>query len=1001
MSTSATVSSVADSQYNGGNVNSNGHANRITAVPKLARTSSTCSKAALFLSWVRFLLMDAPLLVVLLLYASVNWFDYVHRTYILRQAQAFYWSPERTEQEHTYYNRYCDANDLSTNTTADLFVPSSDQHFSPQDAAAIQLKHGFTFIENVLSPQTMQELRDHIDYKNHNDKQLFVISAEHRFNILLGTEERSVRNALIEVANHQQFRSSLEAMLGPNPALVELTAITSSAGAKEQYWHEDVNEMSSATNYMQSFGPVYSVFIQLQNTTKAMGATSICPGSHYCSQGPVGAFCEAANMKAVNPTSGFSGGDALIMNMNSFHRGSAHVDPTAPDRIMLILSFTPKPARRAERRQLSSGFTYQLRWDMWGHTLNDMATAHTSMRQPWATLRSLGLYKPRNADWGIDYIMQSTQRIAHHDNGFAKYNLEEFIEEGGFPFIPTFLEAKVSRNESWQQYLTVTLNNCIKFTEKAAITAIVAYAALAFILWVLSKPEQKLFRRLTGRFSMIMGFVGTFIFISKHMVDQSDWAKDIVSQQKFTSTVPYDQMLLDQNQTNILSFPHARNRTTLPNRFDVLIETRFGSWDLGPYNHFLDGHPGNIMFRGLIDAHWSTYNQYSQIYQEALAQYIREMVEVSQGNNGRFLYQFPNGMWGKLNATEAEAYIAMQLWLASHPAIKKANELIRYGVKDLKYGIYRDAALARHHIPKMMKNLQNKMLRNSNFGIRIHTKSHVIASTSLRTFNIQRLRAPPARSTQRIQRYKLDNIPKVEPVEPSPDAWIQQGEIVEVFIQGFWYGSEVLRVTADGYYHFVFIDGDSQKVTSEMVRRVRPVKRHEMLEVFTDDGLYHECEILEKVDEGNFVVKNTETNSILQGISPVMWRRKGGKIKVKPNLFSSDYPPDVDVDVNDLVEVYYDDNQWYTGTITDINVIDEENEYKVSFIDGTVLKVYLLELRKIKDYEVGEVMNVFIDDSYYECEFLGKSSDGTYRVRDIEDNRIVDQITPMHIARKL
>ena len=183
--------------------------------------------------------MDLPLLLVLLLYASVNWLDYVHRTFILRQAQAFYWSSKRAEEEHTYYSRTCDAADLSTNSTADLFVPSSSSDFTPQEAAAIQLQHGFTFIPNVLTPQTMQELRDTIHYRNHNDKQLFVISAEHRFNILLGTEDVSVRNALVEVANHGPFRSSLEAMLGPNPALVELTAITSSAGAKAQYWHED------------------------------------------------------------------------------------------------------------------------------------------------------------------------------------------------------------------------------------------------------------------------------------------------------------------------------------------------------------------------------------------------------------------------------------------------------------------------------------------------------------------------------------------------------------------------------------------------------------------------------------------------------------------------------------------------------------------------------------------------------------------------------------------
>ena len=749
---------------------------------------------------------------------------------------------------------------------------------------------------------------------------------------------------------------------------------------------------------MQSFGPVYSVFIQLQNTTREMGATSICPGSHYCTQGPIGAFCEAANLKAVHPTSGFSGGDALIMNMNSFHRGSAHVDPTAPDRIMLILSFTPKPSRRAERRQLSSGFTYQLRWDMWGHTLDDMATAHTSMRQPWATLRSLGLYKPRNAEWGIDYIMQSTQRIVHQDNGFNKYSLEEFIEEGGFPFLPSFLEATLSRNASWQQYLTTTLNNCIKFTEKAAIAAMAAYAVFALILWVLSKPEQKLFRRLTGRFALIVGFVGTFILISKHMVDQSDWAKDIVLKQKFTSTVPFDQMLLDHNQTNILSFPHARNRTTLPNRYDVLIETRFGSWDLGPYNNFLDGHPGNIMFRNLIDTYRPTYNQYTPMYKDAIAHSIKEMVEATKG---RFLYQFPNGMWGKINSTEAEAYIALQLWLASHPTIKKTMELIRYGVKGLRYGIYRDAALARFHIPEMMKDVQDKILHRASFRSTIQRQNHTITTTVVRAFNIQRLQKPNVRSTERRQQHSLANVPEIKLVEPSPDVWIEQGEMVEVFIQGFWYGSEVLRVTADGYYHFIFIDGDTQKVTSELVRRVRPVKPHEILEGFAENGLYQECEVLEELGDHHFVVKNIETNARFRGITPVMWRRKGGKIKVKPNAFSSEYQTAMDVDVNDLVEVLYDDSRWYTGKITDINVVDEENEYEVSFIDGTVLKAYIGELRLGKEYDVGEIMNIFIGDSYYECEFLGKAPDGTYRVRDIEDNEIVEQITSMHIARKI
>ena len=756
-----------------------------------------------------------------------------------------------------------------------------------------------------------------------------------------------------------------------------------------------VNEASSAKNYMQSFGPVYSVFIQLQNTTKAMGATSICPGSHYCTQGPIGAFCEAAKLQAVHPASGYTGGDALIMNMNSYHRGSAHVDPTAPDRIMLILSFTPRPAQRAERRQLSSGFTYQQRWDMWGHTLNDMATAHTSMRQPWATLRSLGLYKPRNADWGIDYIMQSTQRIMHHDNGFARYNLDEFMEEGGFPFIPSFLEATISKNESWREYLTATLNNCIEFTKKAAIAAIVAYGVLSFILWIFSKPEQKLFRRLTGRFAMIVGLVGSSIFVSKHLVDHSNWAKDLIAEHKFTSTVPYDEMILQQN--NVLTFPQAMNRTTLPNRHDVLIETRFGSWDLGPYNHFLDGHPGNIIFRKLIDNYRSTYNQYPTIFQESIARYIRETIEFKE-KNGRFLYQIPNGRWGKLNSSEAESYISFQLWQTSHPAIKKVNELIRYQIKGLRYGIYRDAAIGRYHVPKLMSDLQNKILRSVHFRSMVHQKNDSSTLKRPSIFHKLRLRHSNIRLTERKQRHMLHNVPKLEPVEPTVDAWIEQGDIVEVYVDGFWYGSEVLRVTANGNYHFAFIDGDTQEVGLQKVRRVRPIQAREKIEVFAN-GEYDESEVLNEWSDGSVVVKIIETDEIVKGVTPLMWRRTGGKLKVKPSPFSPVYPSVSDVDLNDVVEVMYDDNQWYTGSITSVSVVDDENVYEVTFPDTTTLDVSETEMRNIREYLVGEMMNCYIDDGYYECQFLGTLPDGTYRVRDLRDDAIVEQLTPIHFAR--
>ena len=56
---------------------------------------------------------------------------------------------------------------------------------------------------------------------------------------------------------------------------------------------------------------------------------------------------------------------------------------------------------------------------MWGHTLRDLEDPARLVVQPWTTLRALGLYKPKNADWGWDFISQMSMRCATSGTGFA------------------------------------------------------------------------------------------------------------------------------------------------------------------------------------------------------------------------------------------------------------------------------------------------------------------------------------------------------------------------------------------------------------------------------------------------------------------------------------------------------------------------------------------------------------------------------------------------------
>jgi hypothetical protein len=327
----------------------------------------------------RTFLLDVPLFIILVTFFACLWLHHVHDFYLEPQLQALLWTDDRAAQEITYYLRECDATDLTTHDGADLFLPPDA---TPEIAYEHQLLHGFSVFPGILSPETANNLRNYVMSKNRNlteEESIFVIAGENRFSFGLGTEEPSVTAAMMEVANSERMRPSLEKILGPNPALIEMTAITSSYGAEAQYWHDDVIPTHSAIKYARSFGPSYSVFIQLQNTTKEMGATAACPGSYYCSGGDMDTTCENDGFQIVGEDGHWGTGDALLMNMNSYHRGSAHIDPNGVDRVMLILTFVPRPTKRAESRQMSEGITYSLRWDMW-YVRNSAGTRTVRLR---------------------------------------------------------------------------------------------------------------------------------------------------------------------------------------------------------------------------------------------------------------------------------------------------------------------------------------------------------------------------------------------------------------------------------------------------------------------------------------------------------------------------------------------------------------------------------------------------------------------------------------------
>jgi hypothetical protein len=162
--------------------------------------------------------------------------------------------------------------------------------------------------------------------------------------------------------------------------------------------HPDVQPHGSAAVFARTFSSPYSLFIPLQDTTYEMGATHVCPGSHLCSNED---YCESRAVPLSDYNKVWPRGWGAVYNQQTYHRGGAHIDPNGPDRVILVMTFVPRPyrSRGYDGRMVSLGGTYSIAWYQWGHTLSDYVHADTRMTEPHRTLRSLGLI--RGNGWNL------------------------------------------------------------------------------------------------------------------------------------------------------------------------------------------------------------------------------------------------------------------------------------------------------------------------------------------------------------------------------------------------------------------------------------------------------------------------------------------------------------------------------------------------------------------------------------------------------------------------
>ena len=743
-------------------------------------------------SWIRAILLDLPLAAVFVCLTTIYCADIIYHEYYVPmfELSTRTLSNANLRKEYTYYDRECTLYDMSSQQGEGLVL---HPNMTAAKAVDSMMTHGTALIPKMLNVQTARELRKYIMSRNNaltKDEKIPLSQGKNRASFGIdATEAPIVSEALRQVANHLLFQGLIQGLVGQDPALTEITAITAWPGAPHQAWHQDVKADGSAIKFARTFSHSYSLFIALQDTTEEMGATTLCPGTHFCTN-DIADICDKNGfpLNSASPGGVWHTGDGALLNQQVWHRGGKHADHSAPERVVFIVSFIGRPDAT---RQLARGTYFHQKWLSWGHTMQDLGDAHRSMAKPFSILRALSLWKPKSRNWGYDFITSAVMRIANLQMGVAPDELPNFktrVIENIF-HVPSFLQGPVNTNNdsAWQDYLVGTIRNLKKFF-LAINVVILALYIFAITLICINVRSVRPIKSASYRMLFTHAVPILLAWRVMHGISNSEWKHrtgDFLRP-------PFPQHLASVEDDSISAGP-----TTLPTNLDILVGSRFDAMYLGVYERWLDYHPGNVEFRAQIDhcSHMPT------ALDEKCVKFVLDT------KRGHVLQQdWRSGYWRIMTPLESRRHVRTALKMARYRVVDRMAKslaiLLAYNRFDVP-----PTSMSFKSI-EMLKSLQDKMFAKENALSSEVTKPATRKVFSL-TSSLPRLPTPTAIPTMQA---RTPEHPRWMTSRPKPDPF-RLGDIVWINYKGrgeFFKGAVMGVRESDGALDIAYVDSDRQ-----------------------------------------------------------------------------------------------------------------------------------------------------------------------------------------------
>jgi len=134
--------------------------------------------------------------------------------------------------------------------------------------------------------------------------------------------------------------------------------------------------------------------------------------------------------------------------------------------------------------------------------------------------------------------------------------------------------------------------------------------------------------------------------------------------------------------------------TTFPERNDVLVTTRFDAVFLASFNRFVDFHPGNRLWKNMV-------NDLSVLPDEAVTlaaeHIVRDVQQYKEsGLASRFLLQIPEtGAWSLLSEADAVDITKRALIDEKDALVGSLSQGLKYLLADARFGSQRGTAMSR------------------------------------------------------------------------------------------------------------------------------------------------------------------------------------------------------------------------------------------------------------------------------------------------------------------